>query len=38
MKKILNSKELDFIFGSRYQKNAYSHDDTALTYIGNFFH
>ena len=37
MKKILNSKKLDFIFGSRYQKNAYSYDDTALTYFGNFF-
>tara|TARA_Y100001935_G_C17244306_1_gene477427 strand:- start:181 stop:855 length:675 start_codon:yes stop_codon:yes gene_type:complete len=37
MKKIINSKKLDFIFGSRYQKNAYSHDDTVLTYIGNFF-
>ena len=37
MKRILDSKKLDFIFGSRYQKNAYSHDDTALTYIGNFF-
>ena len=28
---------MDFIFGSRYQKNAYSYDDTALTYFEIFF-
>ena len=32
--KINNS---DFIFGSRYEKNAYSYDDNLLTKIGNFF-
>ena len=37
MKKLLQSKKLDFVFGSRYQKNAQSHDDTILTLIGNFF-
>ena len=37
MKKLLQSKKLDFVFGSRYQKNAQSHDDTIITFIGNFF-
>ena len=37
MKKLLQSKKLDFVFGSRYQKNAQSHDDTIITLIGNFF-
>ncbi len=32
----LISKKLDLIFGSRYEKNAYSHDDDILTRIGNF--
>ena len=27
----------DFVFGSRYQKNSGSEDDTFITYIGNFF-
>ena len=27
----------DFIFGSRYEKNAGSLDDTFVTYVGNFF-
>ncbi len=27
----------DFIFGSRYEKNAYSYDDNIVTRIGNFF-
>ena len=30
-------RELDFVFGSRYQKNAKSHDDTIITLLGNFF-
>ena len=38
MKKLLQSKKLDFVFGSRYQKNAQSHDDTIITLIGNFFY
>lgn len=35
LKKIYVDK-LDFIFASRYQKNAGSEDDTLLTYIGNY--
>ena len=34
MKKVLNKKN-DFIFNSRYEKNAGSDDDTILTYVGN---
>ena len=34
MKKILNKKN-DFVFNSRYEKNAGSDDDTILTYVGN---
>ena len=30
-------KENNFIFGSRYEKNAYSYDDNFITKIGNFF-
>ena len=37
MSKLLQSKKLDFVFGSRYQKNAKSHDDTIITLLGNFF-
>ncbi len=36
MLNILNSKKLDFIFGSRYQKNSGSEDDTIITLIGNY--
>ncbi len=32
-----NEDNYDFIFNSRYEKNAGSDDDTFLTYIGNFF-
>jgi len=34
---ILVKSQGDFIFGSRYQKNSGSDDDTLITYIGNFF-
>ena len=34
MKKILN-KNNDFVFNTRYEKNAGSDDDTVLTYVGN---
>ena len=37
MQETLINKKLDFVFGSRYQKNAGSQDDTLLTLIGNFF-
>ena len=37
MKKFLQSKKLDFVFGSRYQKNSGSQDDTIITLIGNYF-
>ena len=37
MKKLLRSKKLDFVFGSRYQKNSGSQDDTIITLIGNYF-
>ncbi len=37
MKNFLQLKKLDFVFGSRYQKNARSHDDTIITSFGNFF-
>ena len=37
MQKMLLNKNLDFVFGSRYQKNSGSQDDTFLTLIGNFF-
>ena len=35
MYKILNEKNVDFIFCSRYEVNGGSDDDTFLTYIGN---
>ena len=37
MLKKLEENKYDFIFGSRYEKNAYSHDDNIVTKIGNFF-
>ena len=33
----MQSHNADFIFGSRYEKNAGSLDDTVITYVGNFF-
>ena len=33
--KLLEEKNVDFVFASRYQKNSGSEDDTILTYIGN---
>ena len=35
MLNLLNSNNLDFVFGSRYQKNSGSEDDTIITLIGN---
>ena len=32
----LENQELDLVFGSRYEKNAYSYDDDVITKIGNF--
>ncbi len=32
----LEKEELDFVFGSRYQKNSGSEDDTIITLIGNY--
>ncbi len=32
----LNVKEADFVFGTRYEKNCGSDDDTIITLIGNF--
>ncbi len=37
MEKLLNKENLDFVFGSRYQKNSGSEDDTLLTLLGNYF-
>lgn len=34
-KMIIKSSKYQFIFGSRYLKDAYSDDDTIITYIGN---
>ena len=31
----IDSKKLDLVFASRYEKNAGSEDDTLITYIGN---
>ena len=36
MFKYVISENLDFVFGSRYQKNASSDDDTIITLIGNY--
>ena len=35
MLELLKNSNLDFVFGSRYQKNSGSDDDTIITYIGN---
>ena len=37
MQKMLVNQKLDFVFGSRYQNDSGSQDDTLLTFIGNFF-
>ena len=37
MKKKIINNNYDFVFGSRYEKNASSEDDTFITRIGNFF-
>jgi glycosyltransferase involved in cell wall biosynthesis len=37
MLNMLIQNQLDFVFGSRYQNNSSSDDDTIITYIGNFF-
>ena len=34
---LIENKKLDFVFGSRYQKNSGSEDDTIITLIGNYF-
>ena len=36
MLETLKSKKLDFIFGSRYQANSGSEDDTIITLVGNY--
>ena len=33
----INAYKLDLVFGSRYEKNAYSLDDDFITRVGNFF-
>jgi len=37
MLNLLDNSNLDFVFGSRYQKNSGSEDDTIVTLVGNFF-
>ena len=37
MQKMLINQKLDFVFGSRYQNDSGSQDDTLLTFIGNYF-
>ena len=37
MQKMLMKQKLDFVFGSRYQNDSGSQDDTLLTFIGNYF-
>ena len=37
MLNLLDNNNLDFVFGSRYQKNSGSEDDTIVTLVGNFF-
>tara|TARA_B100000676_G_C17700043_1_gene640781 strand:+ start:35 stop:706 length:672 start_codon:yes stop_codon:yes gene_type:complete len=37
MNSLLEKKKMDFVFGSRYQKNSGSQDDTLITLVGNFF-
>jgi glycosyltransferase involved in cell wall biosynthesis len=36
MLNIITTHQSDFVFGSRYQKNCGSDDDTFITYLGNF--
>jgi len=36
MIKIINSNTTDLVFGTRYEKNCGSDDDTIITFIGNF--
>ena len=33
----ISTHKLDLVFGSRYEKNAYSLDDDFITRVGNFF-
>ena len=35
MNKLLCNNIADFVFGSRYMKDASSDDDTLITYVGN---
>ncbi len=37
MKRLIDRENLDFVFGSRYQLNSGSQDDTIITYLGNYF-
>ena len=37
MQKMLINQKLDFVFGSRYQNDSGSQDDTLLTFLGNYF-
>ena len=37
MKKSIDQNNLDFVFGSRYQSNSGSEDDTMVTLVGNYF-
>tara|TARA_Y100001970_G_scaffold284320_1_gene401418 strand:- start:4446 stop:5108 length:663 start_codon:yes stop_codon:yes gene_type:complete len=37
MIKSLEQNDLDFVFGSRYQSNSGSEDDTIVTLVGNYF-
>jgi len=37
MIKSIDKNNLDFVFGSRYQSNSGSEDDTLLTLVGNYF-
>ncbi len=36
MLKKLNNEKLDLVFGSRYEKDAYSYDDDFITRVGNY--
>ena len=35
MHQLAQNKNFDLVFGSRYEKNAGSDDDTIVTYVGN---
>jgi glycosyltransferase involved in cell wall biosynthesis len=37
MIKLIKNEKLDFVFGSRYQEDGSSEDDTIVTLIGNYF-